>query len=96
MKTPGPQVFRISGQVYHNTYSLNPDDDKSRKYGQLYIIDNEMANNIRSTNDSNKNFSLEVLKELDDLLRIINPHARAYKMMHEVEMEENERAKKKQ
>lgn len=46
-KSRGPQVFKICGQVYHNTYSLNPVNDNDYKYGQLYIFDNKTANDFR-------------------------------------------------
>ena len=39
----GPQVIKISGQIYHNGYALHPNKNEARKYGQLYVIDNEKA-----------------------------------------------------
>lgn len=81
----GPPIVRICGQVYHNTYSLHPTDNDSRKYGQLYIIDNEMATKNRKNNNSDcRN---EILLQLDNIIRNNNPYANAYKMMHEVEKE---------
>lgn len=48
-----PYVFRIHGQVYHNTYALHPNDDERRKYGQLYIIDSSEAVHERLNNKFN-------------------------------------------
>lgn len=48
----GPPVIKICGQIYHNTYSLHPHDETNRKYGQLYIIDSEKANQSRHQNNS--------------------------------------------
>ena len=42
-KGNGPFVFRIHGQIYHNTYSLHPNDANKRKYDQLCIIDTNQA-----------------------------------------------------
>jgi hypothetical protein len=88
----GPSVIRICGQIYHNAYALHPNNEQ-RKYGQLYIIDNEEANQTRI--ESNNKCSLQVLKQLDNILRKINPYAHAYKMMHEVETEETLRCQRK-
>ena len=92
--TAGPQVFRICGQTYHNSYLLNPENEKLCKYGQLYVIDNELANNIRLQNKNSKNCSLNLLKELDNVIRTIKSYSMAYKMMHEIEMEEHKKAEK--
>lgn len=78
----GPQVFGIC-QIYQNTYSLNPMSNEERNFGQLYIIDNEIANEIRSS--TNLSCSKIILKEIDNILREINPYALAYKMMHRLE-----------
>ena len=56
----GPQVIYISGQVYHNVYSSHPNENDARKYGQLYILDNEMATQSRLQN--NISCSLNLLK----------------------------------
>ena len=36
-----PQVIRICGQIYHNVYALYPIETEARKYGQLYVLDND-------------------------------------------------------
>lgn len=87
-KNKGPQVFKICGQTYHNTYALHPNDNEIRKYSQLYIIDNEVA--TKSRKNSNNNCRNDILRYLDTLLRKINPYAEAYKMMHEIEKDEEE------
>ncbi|XP_043466343.1 uncharacterized protein LOC122501132 [Leptopilina heterotoma] len=92
-KGRGPFVFRIHGQVYHNTYDLHPNNSESRKYGQLYILDTNQAVLERLKHDSNKKFLPSLMKEIDELLRYINPYAKAFKMMREVELEEEIRAK---
>ena len=39
----GPQVIRICGQIDPNIYALHPNKNEARKYGQLYVLDNEKA-----------------------------------------------------
>ena len=38
-----PQVIRFCGQIYHNVYALHQNKNEARKYGQLYVLDNEKA-----------------------------------------------------
>ncbi|XP_051156739.1 uncharacterized protein LOC127278862 [Leptopilina boulardi] len=91
-KGNGPYVFRIHGQVYHCTYSLHPNEKERRKYGQLYIIDSHEAVQERLNNKYNNKCLPKLLTEIDILLRDINPFAKAFKMMRDFEIEENERA----
>ena len=45
----GPQVIRIRWQIYPNIYALYPNENEVRKYGQLYVLDNEKATAQRKT-----------------------------------------------
>lgn len=38
-----PWVTRIRGQFHHNVYALNLNKNESPKYGQLYVLDNDIA-----------------------------------------------------
>ncbi|XP_046751314.1 uncharacterized protein LOC124414413 [Diprion similis] len=87
-KSQGPFVFRICGQTYNNTYALHPDVNESRKYGQLYIVDNEIATRVRMQHPGNSGCLPEVLSVLDDVIRRVNPYAKAFNMMYEVERNE--------
>ena len=88
----GPQVIRICGQIYHNTNTLHPTSPADSRYGQLYIIDNELATKIRMKNcRHNDHYSFRILELLDNLLRRINPYVSSYKMMHEVELAESKK-----
>ncbi|XP_043481310.1 uncharacterized protein LOC122510603 [Leptopilina heterotoma] len=89
----GPYVFRIHGQVYHNTYTLHPDDGDNRKYGQLYILDTDEAVMERLNNECNKKCLQLLMTEIDILLGDINIYAKSFKMMKEFELEEEARAK---
>lgn len=61
----GPQIIKIGGQIYHNTYALHPNENDVSKFGQLYVIERNIANKIR--NDQNSEFSKELLTKLDIL-----------------------------
>ena len=91
MSINGPQVIRICRQIYHNVYALHPNINEARKYGQLYVLDNEKATAQRRNHKSKSDIKAELLSELDSLLRNINPYAKAYKMLYEVEKKELER-----
>ena len=88
MSSSGPQVIRICGKIYHNVYALDPNINEARKYGQLYVLDNEKATALRKNHKSKSDIKAELLSELDSLLRNINPYAKAYTMMCEVERKE--------
>lgn len=90
--TVGQQVFKICGQVYHNSYALHPNDNDNPKYGQLYIIDNEIANKHRQNQYNNDKMDIELIEYLEKYISANNPYAEAYKMMYKVEEEENIKA----
>ena len=94
LSSSGPQVIRICGKIYHNVYALHPNINEARKYGQLYVLDNEKATAQRKNHKSKSDIKAELLSELDSLLRNINSYAKAYKMMYEVERKELERCVK--
>ena len=85
MSRNGPQVIRICGQIYHNIYALHPNKNEARKYGQLNVLDNEKATAQWKTHKSNSDIKAELLSDLDSLLRNVNPYAKVYKMMYEVD-----------
>ena len=81
----GPQVIRICGQIYPNISALHPNKNEARKYGQLYVLNNEKATAQRKNHKTNSDIKAELLSELDSLLRNVNPCAKVYKMMYEVD-----------
>ncbi|CAG7820920.1 unnamed protein product [Allacma fusca] len=62
------------------------------KYAQLYILDPDEALRTRMAVDANKDCNENLMHELAQLLSAINNYAKAYKMMHEVEQEETDKA----
>ena len=73
---------------------MHSNKNEARKYGQLYVLDNEKAIAQRRNHKSNSDIKAELLSELDSLLGNINPYAKAYKMMFEVDRKELERCVK--
>src|ERR1700735_1404002 len=67
----GPYCFRIQGQVYHVSGPLHPTDGEAPAYGQLYILDQDEATEVRMANNSELQRQLTL--ELGQLLRQINP-----------------------
>ncbi|KAK5980835.1 hypothetical protein GCK32_015283 [Trichostrongylus colubriformis] len=49
----GPYCFRFHGQVHHRLGPLHPKEGKSRLYGQIYILDTELAVHQRMGNARN-------------------------------------------
>lgn len=92
-KVLGPFVYRVHGQIYHNTFSLHPNENERPKYGQLYILDSNLAVQERLSNNYNEKCNPELMLELDISMRS-NPFAKAFKMMFEVELEEEEEKRK--
>ena len=51
----------IYGQIYHNVYALHPNKNKARKYGQLYVLDDEKATAQRKNHKSNSDIKAEYI-----------------------------------
>ncbi|KAK6013623.1 hypothetical protein OSTOST_21058 [Ostertagia ostertagi] len=84
----GPYCYRIHGQIYHRVGPLHPRDGEQRQYGQIYILDTEMATRQRLGNERNADCDPELMRLLSELLSSINMYAQSFKMMSEVEQAE--------
>jgi hypothetical protein len=84
----GPYCFRIHGQIYHRVSPLHPNEKDSPRFAQLYILDSDEALDIRMSIKENSRCEPELLDKLDSLMRRENDYAKAYKMMREFEIEE--------
>ncbi|KAJ3701270.1 hypothetical protein LUZ61_004975 [Rhynchospora tenuis] len=82
-RTPGPYVFRVSGQVCHRIGSLTPPEGQRPAYAQLYFYDtaNEIQNRIASLpSDSLANRPREdIVEQLRDMLDQHNVIARGFR-----------------
>lgn len=91
--THGPYCFRIHGQIYHTTSHLHPQEGQIRKYAQLYVIEAEEALQKRMELPPNQQCLPEVLSALDEFFRENNVYAKSFKMLHEIEKEQRQKAK---
>ncbi|CAF5086193.1 unnamed protein product, partial [Rotaria sp. Silwood1] len=90
----GPYCFRIHGEIYHRIGPLHSESDQRAQFGQLYILDSSLTLKERMGNVANENYNETTMRKLGDIMKNISPFAAAFKMMHEVEEEETDRAKK--
>jgi hypothetical protein len=90
----GPYCFRIHGQIYHRVGPLHPIGEEPPRFAQLYILDSDEALNKRMAVKENERCDPQLMARLDSLIRRINEYAKGYKMMRELEFEEEQRAKK--
>ena len=81
----GPYCFKIHGQVYHRTSALYPNQGDKPRYAQLYILDTQQASRQRSGFIENDETDPVLMLELSTLIAEINPYARAFKTMIEIE-----------
>nr|CDJ85720.1 Protein F59H6.5 [Haemonchus contortus] len=84
----GPYCYRIHGQVYHRLGPLHPRDGEPRQYGQIYILDTELAAQERLGDVRNSECEPGLMHFLSGLLASVNVYAQSYKMMYEVEQME--------
>ena len=77
--------FRANFENLSRNYALHPNKNEARKYEQLYVLDNEKDTAQRKNHKSNSDIKAELLSELDSLLWNVNPYAKVYKMMYEVD-----------
>ena len=88
----GPYCFRIHGQVYHRTSPLHPVMGNKPKYAQLYILDAEEALNQRMDMLENSGCEQRLMHTLGEWFSENNELASTFKMMREVELEEETKA----
>ncbi|XP_071582399.1 uncharacterized protein [Temnothorax nylanderi] len=79
---PGPYCFKIQGQIYYqfNT-ALHAAPNENPTYGQLFIVDSNESIDYR-LND-NSNLDLEIVQNLEHIMREYNVFAQSYQMMGE-------------
>ncbi|XGW13313.1 hypothetical protein V3C99_000002 [Haemonchus contortus] len=84
----GPYCYRIHGQIYHRIGPLHPREGEQRQYGQIYILDTEMAAGHRLGDPRNVDCDPELMRSLSELLSEVNVYAQSFKMMAEIEQAE--------
>ncbi|CAK9299005.1 unnamed protein product [Gordionus sp. m RMFG-2023] len=78
----GPYCFKVHGQIYHRTSNLYPPSKPT--YAQLYVLDTTQAIDKRIHHPANSKCNKYIMKQLDQLIRQINPYALSFKTLGEV------------
>ncbi|KAK6727617.1 hypothetical protein RB195_005357 [Necator americanus] len=84
----GPYCYRIHGQIYHRLGALHPHQGEQRQFGQIYILDTEMAAQQRLGNMRNSDCDPNLMLFLSEWFARNNVYAQSFKMMSEVEQME--------
>ncbi len=87
MSGHGTYCYKIQEQIYHRISALHPNEGVRPKFAQLYILDSDEALNERMNVRSNNSCNRQLMLQLDQMIRCVNPFAEAYKMMYELEIE---------
>lgn len=91
---PGTYCYKIHGAIYHTVnLAMRPDGGEKPSYAQLFFIDTQEALDFRKDLDPNKECEDDLMLEIDQLMRDINPYCEALNMMHEVEAQEYAKAR---
>ncbi|CAK9299942.1 unnamed protein product [Gordionus sp. m RMFG-2023] len=80
----GPYCFKVHGQIYHRTSNLYPPSNALPTYAQLYVLDTTQAIDKRIHHSANSKCNKDIMKQLDQLIRQINPYALSFKTLGEV------------
>ena len=80
--TNGPYCYRINGQVYHLMSQMQPKEGKTPRFSQIYICDNE--NELDNHLNSFSNLDRNLLKDLQDMMKEVNPYAKTYNHVSQV------------
>ncbi|KAK6758361.1 hypothetical protein RB195_015898 [Necator americanus] len=64
----GPYCYRIHGQIYHRIGCLHPNAGEGREYGQLHILDTEMAAQQRPGIAQNSSRDADLMRFLSEFL----------------------------
>ena len=83
----GPYVFKVQGQLYHQSGSLIPREGASPLYAQLYIYDPHEALQFRMNHAANSSLHRETMQTLQDMLYRRHPAVQMYKQA--IEMSQN-------
>lgn len=86
IQSRGPYCFKRHGQMYHLVTILHPSHGSEPLYAGLFIIDSDEALECRMNHKSNKNCRKDLMADLMKLLENINPYAKLFHHMVNVEM----------
>lgn len=80
----GPYVFKIMGELRHQTGALQPVGDEPRRYAQLWIFDSTIdATEIRMQRTENQACDRELMQKLAEMIQDNHFYAPLYKAAHQ-------------
>ena len=83
-KFKGPNIYKMSGQMYHLIPNLLPTEGKKSKFSQIYVYDNEceekeLDNRLKHVKEKEKKgIERETLKLLQRELKNVNPYVQIF------------------
>jgi len=83
----GPYCFIIHGQIYHRAGALHPEGDIPTQFAQIYILDPPQDTEQRLSLLPNAECLSSLMHKLGVLISDVNPFAKSYKMLYQVENE---------
>ncbi|CAI2190530.1 18423_t:CDS:2 [Funneliformis geosporum] len=81
-QSKGVSNFSIHGQVYHLIGPLLPKEGQVSRFAQLYIYDTEYE--IRNCLNLMQNLNATILKNLQNMLNIINPYIHIFRQARDI------------
>ena len=87
MTSSGPPTVIVNGELKHFLSPLSRNKETTPCFGELYVMDPEVATAHRLERGGAFDCDRDLLLELDCAIRDINPYAKAYMMMHQVLVE---------
>ena len=85
LKSRGPNIYKMSGQMYHLVPNLLPEAGKKSKFSQIYVFDNEseeqeLDERLKHVKvKDKKRIKRGTLKAIQEELKKINPYVAVFK-----------------
>ncbi|CAH2016979.1 unnamed protein product, partial [Acanthoscelides obtectus] len=86
----GPYVFKVQGEIRHYISNVSTNiSNERRQYGNLYFLDTELANQLRSAGPQNRTeLNRETVDVISNYMHSHNPFAQAYRFLKDVYQEQ--------
>ena len=84
VRSKGPSIYKMSGQMYHLIPNMFPVEGKKSKFSQIYVYDNEcdeteLNNRLEHVKKSERKFvKRETLKLIQSELKTNNPYVKVF------------------
>src|SRR5690606_8808580 len=79
--SPGPYVYKVSGQIYHHIGPVIPVNGAVPQFNQLYFLSPDESINQRRNLSIQEALDIQLLQVLERAIRVLDPIAYAYQMM---------------